>query len=182
MKPQTTNIIFLAVGLILGFILFRGCGGVSKPTTSGEVIKSDTIFISKFDTVTLTDLKYITKHTTKEVPLIDTFTQIQLDTLYLSYNDTNIYYIDTNNVRAQINVSQNKIFKATFINEKETQIITNIIEQKRFQILVGAGLQYPFGAFVGGGFKTKKDLQVQYQYSTTNNHSIGAFTPIRLRK
>jgi hypothetical protein len=182
MKPQTNNIIFLAVGLILGFIFFRGCGGGSKPITTGEIIKSDTIFISKFDTVTLTDLKYITKTTTKEVPLIDTFTQIQLDTLYLSYNDTNIYKIDTNNVRAQINVSQNKIFKATFINEKETQIITNTIEQKRFQILVGAGLQYPFGAYVGAGFKTKKDLQVQYQYSTTNTHSIGAFAPIRLKK
>jgi len=181
MKPHTTNIIFLAVGLILGFILFRGCGG-SKPTTPGDIIKSDTIFISLFDTVTLTDLKYITRTTTKEVPLIDTFTQIQLDTLYLSYNDTNVYEIDTNNVRAKLEVSQNKIFKATFVNEKETQIITNTIEKKRFQILVGAGLQYPFGAYVGGGFKTKKDLQIQYQYSTMNVHSVGAFAPIRLRK
>ena len=181
MKSQTTNIIFLAVGLIIGFILFRGCGG-SKPTTSGEVIKTDTIFISRFDTVTLTDLKYITRNTTKEVPLIDTFTQIQLDTLYLSYNDTNVYEIDTNNVQAKLEVSQNKIFKATFINEKETQIITNTIEQKRFQILVGAGVQYPFGAYVGTGFKTKKDLQIQYQYSTQNTHSIGAFAPIRLKK
>jgi len=175
------NIIYLLCGFILGALLYRSCGS-GKVVPSAQISTSDTIYLSKFDTIKLIEPKFTTKYTTLEVPLIDTFTQIQLDTLFLSYNDTNTYHIDTNNVLAKIEVSQNKIFKATFINEKETQIITNTIENKRFQILVGAGVQYPFGAYVGAGFKTKKDLQIQYQFSTQNTHSVGAFAPVRLKK
>ena len=174
---NTLPIITLIAGLIIGASLFKGCDRFED--YSGEVVKSDTIYIT--DTFTLIEPKFRTVRTFDTVPEYFTVTEYKTayDTLFYAYHDTNIYNIDTMGVSAELRISENKLNFARFaVTHKE---ITNTVVKKRFQVLIAGGVSYPFGAYVGAGFRTKKDLAVIYQYHTTGLHSIGVVSPLRFR-
>lgn len=174
---NTLPIITLIAGIIIGASLFKGCNQFNN--YSGEVVKSDTIYIT--DTFTLIEPKFRTVRTFDTVPEYFTVTEYKMayDTLFYAHHDTNIYNIDTMGVSAELRISENKLNFARFaVTHKE---ITNTVVKKRFQVLIAGGVSYPFGAYLGAGFRTKKDLALIYQYHTTGVHSIGVISPLKFR-
>ena len=150
----------------------------------GEVIKTDTIFRTKFEVYEpIIKKPTLTLPTSEIKPTFVTLQQCQerFDTIFIEHNDTNLYSIDTGSLNAELWITQNRLFKSRFtIEETETEI-TNTIIKRKFQVLYGGGLNYPFGAHLSAGFKTKKDLSVIYHYGTDNSHRIGVLTPLRFR-
>lgn len=180
MKEQTH---YLIIGFIIGIILASQCNR-KVDCTDGEVIKSDTIVRIKYQNLTVIKPQIATTLPTARItPVFNKleYCQKSFDTLFISYNDTNYYEIDTNGLNAKIWVSENRLFKSNFTWEiKETEI-NNTVIKKRFQILYGGGLSYPFGAFASAGFKTKSDLSIFYQYHTNNSHSVGVIYPLKFK-
>ena len=184
--PLKNNILFLLVGFIIGVVLMQQCNRKTPSILHGqkELIKTDTIFRTKFEVYEPINLKpTLTIPTAQIKPTFATLEQCQTkyDTIFLQHNDTNYYCIDTGSVNAELWITQNRLFKSRFTIETNETEITNTIIKRRFQVLYGGGLNYPFGAHLSAGFKTKKELSVMYHYGTDNSHRIGVLMPLRFR-
>ena len=176
------NAIFLLVGFIIGVLLMKQCERKAINNGTTEVIKTDTIYRTKYEVYEPIITKpTLTIPTTEIKPTFESLEQCQekFDTIFVEYNNTNYYSIDTGSINAELWISQNRLLKSKFTIEKTETEITNTIVKRKFQVLYGGGLNHPFGAHLSVGFKTKKDLSVIYQYGTDNSHRIGVLVPLR---
>ena len=182
--PLKKNILFLLVGFAIGVVLIQQCERNIIDNGESEAIKTDTVFRTKFEVYEPVIKKpTLTIPTAQIKPTFATLEQCQTkyDTIFIQHNDTNYYSIDTVSLNAEFWVTQNRLFKSRFTIETNETEITNTIIRRRFQVIYGGGLNYPFGAHLSAGVKTKKELSLIYHYSTDNSHRISVLMPLRLR-
>jgi hypothetical protein len=180
----------LIVGFVLGALLFRGCGAThTNPKT--EIIKTDTV------TTYITDTFTIVKPQPYKVELWDTlkFTRIDsiekcndsLKAVLTAYLSTNYYNIDTTvndaKIGLKISTTRNLIDSIRYDLKITEKTITKTVQKKqKFQVLVGAGVSYPFSVNVATGFRTKKGLILTYQYDLEQRNTINLLQPIVFKR
>jgi hypothetical protein len=181
-KHIPIEIILIISGIAIGLLLGRSCNGSNE----GEISHSDVSVRVTIDSIEyLEPIPTTTLKTTLKAPTFKELQpcQIAYDTIYTAYNDTNIYYIDSLGVSAELSVTQNKLHFARFtVESKETTITNTIVAKNRNKVLISVGVNYPFGGYVGAGFQHRNGTIVQYNYSTLGVHSVGVMQAIRFKK
>lgn len=191
MKTARFDCLFiLIVGFVLGALLFKGCGA-SHTNSQTEIIKLDTVITYITDTFTIIKPQpyKVTEWDTTLFTRIDSIDKCNDSLLAVlsAYLSTNHYSIDTTVNDAQIGLkittTRNLIDSIRYNITIPEKTITNTVQSKqKFQVLVGAGVSYPFSVNLATGFRTKKGLILTYQYDLDNRNTINLLQPIRLKR